>query len=158
MSKNLGAIRYIAHKDMRPTLRVVMREHEHGTSRTLMHRNDGTWKSLDHVEHTYEPAPQDWTTSAPTWPISAAQWQHAEALYVQSEKDRKEWHGIALRTLAERDALLTALVGLTRHAAHNLYPTEPLLKAALIAICKATGKSTFGNDWMNALDQLGDTQ
>lgn len=37
------------------------------------------------------------------------------------------------------------------------YHFRPEVQTALKAIATATGKSTFGNDWMDALDQPGST-
>lgn len=94
--------------------------------------------------------------------ISPAQFARAEAIYVQSEKDRKSWQDIALRAEAERDALLAALTSLTHYAlgvteySHLNRYRVPQIQAALKATATATGKSTFGNDWMDALDQQGD--
>lgn len=66
-----------------------------------------------------------------------------------------------VKLIAERDALLAALKAitsssLTTSARGQSTPLDDL-KAAMVAIATATGKSTFGNDWMDALDQQGDT-
>lgn len=93
---------------------------------------------------------------------ASAQWARAEALYAQSEADRKRWQGLALVAEKQRDALLAAMTNLTKCVMtdfigkrFNPY-SEPTVKAALKAIATATGKSTFGNDWMDALNQEGD--
>lgn len=65
--------------------------------------------------------------------------------------------------LADRDEaqikvamLLAALTGITKtYLGSTQVPFPqcvPTVKAALVAIATATGKSTFGNDWMDALD------
>lgn len=59
--------------------------------------------------------------------------------------------------LKERDELLTALVDMTNYISGRKSPDwiDPpdmvVIKPALIAIARARGKSTFGNDWWDAL-------
>jgi hypothetical protein len=64
---------------------------------------------------------------------------------------------------AERDMLLKALKDITltyingeHYETRNPY-SRPYVRAALIAIAKAEGKSAFGNDWMDALIERNPT-
>lgn len=64
----------------------------------------------------------------------------------------------ALAELVKRDDLLDALKAITQtFLDHTHYETKnpysrPVVKDALKAIAEASGKSTFGTDWMNALE------
>ena len=61
----------------------------------------------------------------------------------------------ALSALAKRDSMLDALTQITRSFIDNSVSSNPycrpVVKAALVAIAEATGKSTFGSDWMDAI-------
>ena len=61
----------------------------------------------------------------------------------------------ALAALAKRDSMLDALTQITRSFIDNSVSSNPycrpVVKAALVAIAEATGKSTFGSDWMDAI-------
>ena len=59
--------------------------------------------------------------------------------------------------IKERDELLTVLVGVTTYMTNGNTPDyiDPpdmvVIKPAMIAIARARDKSTFGNDWWDAL-------
>ena len=64
------------------------------------------------------------------------------------------------RSVKDWDILLNAICAITKSIlqgdqdnSKNPY-SNPTVKAALKAIANATGKSSFGNDWMSALDQF----
>ena len=60
----------------------------------------------------------------------------------------------ALSALAKRDSMLDALTEITQAFIHNSVSNpycNHVVKAALVAIAEATGKSTFGSDWMDTI-------
>ena len=53
-AETLGEIRHLASSNPSNNLRIVLREHARGMSKTLFEKRDGKWVSLSHTERRFE--------------------------------------------------------------------------------------------------------